>query len=102
MWWCQFIDWLKFETRPSSLLNFGTAYSLYNSASTVRHSDYILQNLLHLILHLHSQSQQSVIKPRRCQTLYFTLRAEVILRLSSPYYGLNKFYVIFFPGALIL
>ena len=25
MWWCQFIDWLKFETRPSSLLNFGTA-----------------------------------------------------------------------------
>ena len=23
----QFIDWLKFETRPSSLLNFGTAYS---------------------------------------------------------------------------
>ena len=29
MWWCQFIDWLKFETRPSSLLNFGTAYTLY-------------------------------------------------------------------------
>ena len=28
MWWCQFIDWLKFETRPSSLLNFGTAYSV--------------------------------------------------------------------------
>ena len=53
-------------TQPSSLLNFGTAYSLYNSASTVRHSDYILQHLLHLILHLHSQSQQSVIKPRRC------------------------------------
>ena len=26
MWWCQFIDWLKFETRPSSLLNFGMAY----------------------------------------------------------------------------
>ena len=25
MRWCQFIDWLKFETRPSSLLNFGTA-----------------------------------------------------------------------------
>ena len=22
----QFIDWLKFETHPSSLLNFGTAY----------------------------------------------------------------------------
>ena len=29
MWWCQFIDWLKFETRPSSLLNFGTAYCQY-------------------------------------------------------------------------
>ena len=28
MWWCQFIDCLKFETRPSSLLNFGTAYKL--------------------------------------------------------------------------
>ena len=27
MWWCQFIDWLIFETRPSSLLNFGTAYN---------------------------------------------------------------------------
>ena len=26
MWLCQFIDWLKFETRPSSRLNFGTAY----------------------------------------------------------------------------
>ena len=26
MWWCQFIDWLKFETHPSSLLNFGMAY----------------------------------------------------------------------------
>ena len=26
IWWCQFIDWLKFETRPSSLLNFGMAY----------------------------------------------------------------------------
>ena len=24
MWWCQFIDLLKFETRPSLLLNFGT------------------------------------------------------------------------------
>ena len=24
MWWCQIIDWLKFETRLSSLLNFGT------------------------------------------------------------------------------
>ena len=24
---CQIIDWLKFETRPSSLLNFRTAYS---------------------------------------------------------------------------
>ena len=26
MWWCQFIDWFKFETHPSSLLNFGMAY----------------------------------------------------------------------------
>ena len=26
MWWCQFINWLKMETHPSSLLNFGTAY----------------------------------------------------------------------------
>ena len=25
MWWCRFIDWLKFETRPSSLCNFGMA-----------------------------------------------------------------------------
>jgi len=27
MWWCQFIDWLKFETRPNSLRNFGMAYT---------------------------------------------------------------------------
>ena len=33
MWWCQFIDWLKFETRPTSLLNFGTAYSLARKAT---------------------------------------------------------------------
>ena len=26
MWWCQFIDLLQFETRPSSLLNLGMAY----------------------------------------------------------------------------
>ena len=25
MWWCQIIDWLYFETRPSSLQNFGMA-----------------------------------------------------------------------------
>ena len=24
MWWCQFIDWSKFETRLISLLHFGT------------------------------------------------------------------------------
>ena len=24
LWWCQIIDWLKFEARPSSLLNFAT------------------------------------------------------------------------------
>ena len=26
IWWGQFIDWLQFETRPSSPLNFGMAY----------------------------------------------------------------------------
>ena len=42
MWWCQFIDLLKFETRPSSLLNFGMANSVSmftprerNQASTI-------------------------------------------------------------------
>ena len=30
MWWCQFIDYFKFETCPSSLLNFGTAYCKEN------------------------------------------------------------------------
>ena len=25
MWWCHFIEWLKFETRPSSLRNFRMA-----------------------------------------------------------------------------
>ena len=31
MWWCQFIDELKFETCPSSLMNFGTANTLQES-----------------------------------------------------------------------
>ena len=34
MWWCQFVDWLKFETRPSSLLNFGTVY--YDLCTTAK------------------------------------------------------------------
>ena len=25
MWWCQFIEWLKFETHPISLRNSGMA-----------------------------------------------------------------------------
>ena len=29
MWWCQFIDELKFETCPSSLMNFGTASTIH-------------------------------------------------------------------------
>ena len=37
MRWCQFINWLKFETRPSSLLNFGTAYT----SATCNHSKFI-------------------------------------------------------------
>ena len=29
-WWYQFIEWLKFETRPSSLRNSGMAnYTVY-------------------------------------------------------------------------
>ena len=35
MWWRQFIDLLKFETRPSSLLNFGTANLVKNSMDCV-------------------------------------------------------------------
>ena len=35
MWLCHFIDWLKFETRPSSLLNFGTAYYLLQVHSLI-------------------------------------------------------------------
>ena len=30
-WQCQVIDCLTFETRPSSLMNFGTAYTVKNS-----------------------------------------------------------------------
>ena len=35
MWWCQFIDWLKFEMRPSSLLSFGTAYCVQQKLSSL-------------------------------------------------------------------
>ena len=31
MWWCQIIDWLQFETRPRSLLNFGMAWRPHNT-----------------------------------------------------------------------
>ena len=34
MSWCQFIDYFKFQTRPSSLLNFGTAYRDYKRRKT--------------------------------------------------------------------
>ena len=30
MWWCQLIDLLKFETRPSSLMIFGMANYLFH------------------------------------------------------------------------
>ena len=33
--WCQFIDWLKFETRRSSLLNFRMAYLFENRLLTL-------------------------------------------------------------------
>ena len=39
----QFIDLLKFETRPSSLLNFGTANYCCNFGSFVNKSDYIVK-----------------------------------------------------------
>ena len=44
-WWCQFIDWLKSETRPSSLLNFGTAYEVHESSCTSLTENN--ENLLH-------------------------------------------------------
>ena len=46
MWWCQFIDWLKFETRPSSLLNFGTTDKLgiWYSESDIRNLEFGIWN----------------------------------------------------------
>ena len=41
MLWCQFIDWFKFETRPSSLLNFGTAYQQINTTGLFSHTHLI-------------------------------------------------------------
>ena len=43
MWWCQFIDLLKFEIRPNSLLNFGTTNYCCNFGSFVNKSDYIVK-----------------------------------------------------------
>ena len=42
MWLCQFIDLLKFETRPCFLLNFGTA----NRGFTVHCKKGTVNNLL--------------------------------------------------------
>ena len=36
MWWCQFIDWRKFETRPSSLRNSGMAYTEFSTLNEHR------------------------------------------------------------------
>ena len=36
MWWCQFIDLLKFETRSSFLLNFGTANVKHSEREILR------------------------------------------------------------------
>ena len=38
--WCQFIDWFKFETRPSYLRNYGMAYTKKNSTQNddIKHS----------------------------------------------------------------
>ena len=44
MWWCQFIDWLKFKTRPSSLLNFGTANWNFDSVINSNSEPFSLNN----------------------------------------------------------
>ena len=38
MWWSQFIDLFRFETHPSSLLNFGAANSAVLDLKFPRHS----------------------------------------------------------------
>ena len=38
MWWSQFIDLFEFETRPSSLLNFGAVNSAVLNLKFPRHS----------------------------------------------------------------
>lgn len=80
-----------------SLISLHTSQLLIIS-STVRLN---LQFLLHLILHLHSQNQQSVMKTRHCQTLQFTLRAEVSLSdCLLPITVLTRFMLFLSQGLL--
>ena len=61
IWWGQFIDWLQFETRPSSPLNFGMAYcktlSILNlekvATSNLKDLLKMDQNTIAKIVHLH-------------------------------------------------
>ena len=44
MRWCQFIDWLQFETRPSLLLNSGMAYKALNRSEAKQQITILLCN----------------------------------------------------------
>ena len=77
MYWGQFVDLLKYETRPSSLLNFGTAYCLIKGESE---TSFLLHNanrdrwvMIRYWIHAH----------RRFSTVKHTLLMRVTKRFEN-------------------
>ena len=54
--WCQFIDLLKFETRPSSLLNFGTANYQSGFVSTTVFDTFMVRKLAAIFISCSAKS----------------------------------------------
>ena len=77
MWWCQSIDWLKFETPPISLLNFGTTY---------RHASFSFPKI-----HFHSSTLSLIASVQSSFAEGVLLIIEKIEQFLLESYGLNVF-----------
>ena len=82
MWWCQFIDLLKFETRSSFLLNFGTANVKHSEREILRDlsSTYLPKRGLGLGFSVAKMSQMSGVSRR---TIYHRMQSYCLLNTFS-------------------
>ena len=82
MWWCQFIDLLKFETRSSFLLNFGTANVKHSEREILRDlsSTYLPKRGLGLGFSVAKMSQMSGVSR---ETIYHRMQLFGLLNTFS-------------------